>query len=989
MPKVHLRPLLLWGIAFATVGLAVFRLGSLAQRSTAARFAHRPTGARLSEDPRAAAIRDALNRDARAAAKTVSALIRTETGASDVARGIARSRNPDLLNDLAAVLWTRGRDQGNAGDFVMAFEAAERSWMQRRSPASAWNRALSLEALHLRKDAAAKWAEYLAVESDHDWTVEAREHLRRLDRPAAAPCQNIELRIDQAAARNDLENLSAMLTGCSDRVRVYGEEVILARWATAGSESRDAESTRLLAEAKLLGAALADASGEHLLQNSVRAIESASVEGRRGLAEAHALYAAGRADYAKQNMTAASERMVRAEERFLSGGSEFAARACFYGATAQYFMGHPSLARKLLAKCATGSFHSPALSGDIDWGRGVIDAASGAAADALASYQTALESFRRVNEADNVAALHTQLAILYMLMGENREAWRHRERALALHERKGLPDRRLQILLLDVARAASADGCPLAAILVQSRLLERARAGRQADFLVNALQYRVRYLADAGLAGAARKDLNEAEATLPIIAEPAIRQRSSANVTMARAYLTRTADPASAVELLQRTIDDLRRVDSRLLLPDLYVELARAYAAQQRFPAASHAIAAAAQEIAFLNARVGIWDRRRAHLESQRRVRQAGLEIFAQQHSYDAALDLAEQFDGQLCAGPQRVADLRLPADTAVVKYGVLADTTLIWVIAGRRVTPFVANVSARALQSSLEAINDACTGRVQDACRGALASLYRHLIAPARAVLPSRLVIVPDDFLAAVPFAALYDETAERYLVEDHTIVISRAPQCADVGAGLGRAAAGGPSVIVGNPWPIDGPLPALPSAEREARRVARRHPGARLLLRGEATKQQFLAAAERAEIIHFAGHGEANLENPELSTLFLAMTASDNGRLSAPEIAESDLRRAHLVVLAACRSNVGAFSAQGALSLASAFLRAGAHNVVATLWNTDDRDAEWLLSAFHAHLQRGLPAAEALRAAQIDMLRKGNGFRSPLTWAAYQIVV
>jgi CHAT domain-containing protein len=325
-----------------------------------------------------------------------------------------------------------------------------------------------------------------------------------------------------------------------------------------------------------------------------------------------------------------------------------------------------------------------------------------------------------------------------------------------------------------------------------------------------------------------------------------------------------------------------------------------------------------------------------------------------------------------------------------VVKYGVLADRILIWIIRKGRVISFVADVSARMVQASLDAIDDNGSGKAAKACRAALASFHDHLIAPARAVLPARLVIVPDDFLASVPFAALFDKSTKRHLVEVHSFVISRAPSCSDARTLFGGGAVDDAKHVlaIGNPWPVDPSLPTLPFAEVEARQVARRYRGATLLVQSEATKQRVLSALASAQIVHYAGHGEANLDNPDLSALYLAATDSDRGRLDAQAIATADLRHVRLVVLSACRSNVGRFSAQGALSLANAFLRAGTQTVVATLWDADDHNAERLLTAFHAHLQRGLPVAEALRAAQIDMLRRGDGFRSALTWAAYQVV-
>ncbi len=858
--------------------------------------------------------------------------------------------------------------------------------MLRRSPASGWNRALSLEALHLDKNASILWEEYLAVESDADWIAEAREHIRGLQRRGGDLCSDVE----DGATRHDVDAVVRSLANCSDRVRVLGEEVLLAQWATATHEARGQDAIRALNDASTLATALDRTTGERLLFNSVRAIENASLTGRRGLVKAHLLYAEARTAYGKQSMTEALERFTAAETAMRANNSEFAARACMYAAVARYHIGQPAAARTQLTRCAGMPFESLALKGDIEWSRGLVDAASGYASSAVIAYLAALDSFKRANETENVAALHTQIAILYMVIGQNRDAWRHRERALGLNSKKELSRRRVQILLMDVARAASADGCPLAAIEIQNTIVDLARAGRQEDFIVNALQYRAKYFADAGLLTAAQTDLTEAEAILPQIIESAIRERVAANVKMTRAHAARAANPGAAVKLLKTTINDLRRVDARLLLPDLYVELARSYADQRQFPAAMHAIEDAVGELAFLNAKVGVWDMRRAHLDGQRRVREAGLQIFIEQRAYDRALEFAEQFDGQLREGSHSVTKRRLPSDTAIVKYGMTTDHLLIWIIAEARVTSFVVNVSAKALRASLETIEDDCKEGGEDGCRKALASLYAHVIAPVRAILPARLVIVPDDFLAAVPFAALYDGVAKRYLIEDHAVVISRCSTCTDVGAQFDARISGGFSrpLAIGNPLPIDRVLANLPFAEKEAKDVARRYAETELLLTRHATKERFLASCTQSDLIHYAGHGEANFDNPELSVLFLAMTDHDTGRLAVDEIVRIDLRDVRLVVLSACRSNVGRFSAQGALSLADAFIRAGARSVVATLWDTDDRAAERLLSAFHGYLQHGSTPAEALRSAQIAMLTRGDGLNSVLTWAAYQVV-
>ncbi|EOD66741.1 CHAT domain-containing protein, partial [Amycolatopsis vancoresmycina] len=75
--------------------------------------------------------------------------------------------------------------------------------------------------------------------------------------------------------------------------------------------------------------------------------------------------------------------------------------------------------------------------------------------------------------------------------------------------------------------------------------------------------------------------------------------------------------------------------------------------------------------------------------------------------------------------------------------------------------------------------------------------------------------------------------------------------------------------------------------------------------------------------------------------------------------------------VVLTSCSSDLTAADHDEALTLATAFLAAGAVTVIGSRWNTDDRGTAILMFAVHHFLVRdGLRPAEALRAAQLWML-------------------
>lgn len=99
------------------------------------------------------------------------------------------------------------------------------------------------------------------------------------------------------------------------------------------------------------------------------------------------------------------------------------------------------------------------------------------------------------------------------------------------------------------------------------------------------------------------------------------------------------------------------------------------------------------------------------------------------------------------------------------------------------------------------------------------------------------------------------------------------------------------------------------------------------------------------------------------------------DDGILTALEVQALDLGGVELAVLSACETGLGEEAGgEGLLGLQRAFQIAGARGVVASLWQVDDRATRELMPRFYENLwKRGLPKAEALREAQLWMLKEG----------------
>src|SRR5260370_16638200 len=94
------------------------------------------------------------------------------------------------------------------------------------------------------------------------------------------------------------------------------------------------------------------------------------------------------------------------------------------------------------------------------------------------------------------------------------------------------------------------------------------------------------------------------------------------------------------------------------------------------------------------------------------------------------------------------------------------------------------------------------------------------------------------------------------------------------------------------------------------------------------------------------------------------------DSFKLYARDIIRHPLR-ADLVTISACYgAGERAYSGEGLVGLSWAFLRAGAHNVVAALWEATDASTEQLMDRFYDELYKGPVPNAALRPPNLSFL-------------------
>jgi CHAT domain-containing protein/Tfp pilus assembly protein PilF len=267
-------------------------------------------------------------------------------------------------------------------------------------------------------------------------------------------------------------------------------------------------------------------------------------------------------------------------------------------------------------------------------------------------------------------------------------------------------------------------------------------------------------------------------------------------------------------------------------------------------------------------------------------------------------------------------------------------------------------------------------------------AQLFQSLVEPALPwIAPgSAVVIVPDGALHGLNFETLVVNTpTPHYWIRDVTLSIAPSLNILTSGEGY-RNPADRSLLLIGDPKPA-GDYARLSSGSDEMDQVGSHFDKRETtkLSGADAFPDAYRASRpERFSTVHFASHAEANERSPLDSAIILSPTP-EGFRLYAREIVRVPLT-ARLVTLSACRSaGARTLSGEGPVGFAWAFFQAGAENVVASLWDVNDRSTADLMKSFYAAVDSGQSYAGALRQAKLNMLE--TGYRKPYYWAAFQL--
>jgi CHAT domain-containing protein/tetratricopeptide (TPR) repeat protein len=384
---------------------------------------------------------------------------------------------------------------------------------------------------------------------------------------------------------------------------------------------------------------------------------------------------------------------------------------------------------------------------------------------------------------------------------------------------------------------------------------------------------------------------------------------------------------------------------------------------------------------------------------------------------------LREQFPAYadlLNPQPPAIPQLQAALDAnTVLLYHAFADTELLIVAVSRQtVRGYRVKVDVRALERDLTEFQRLVAKPPLERTADERASvaqlgrrLYATLIKPAEPSLKNAktVLLCPEGALNRLPWGALVVSVDRQgrptYWIERVAIGVTlsagvylqaRAVRPAPRGVAIAavsqyrqRQVAQAPKTaqLVRRSGRALGNLPAVKQEVAQLRRELSKL-GVVIAQESNATPARARQMAQNARVVHFACHARADNVDPLGSGLLLAPAGSDAGLLTAAEVVSRWRLQADVVMLSACETAVGrVYQYEGMFGLARAFLFAGARCVGASLWQVNDVSTGELMEAFYRGYASGVPKAEALRRAQVGLLRRKE-YSDPYFWSGFILI-
>jgi CHAT domain-containing protein/Flp pilus assembly protein TadD len=250
---------------------------------------------------------------------------------------------------------------------------------------------------------------------------------------------------------------------------------------------------------------------------------------------------------------------------------------------------------------------------------------------------------------------------------------------------------------------------------------------------------------------------------------------------------------------------------------------------------------------------------------------------------------------------------------------------------------------------------------------------LYDWLIRPIEPTItaaktPPKLIFALDRVTRYIPMGVLYD--GQQYLTQRYPISTILSIETTNTS----KSTIGNPNstnVLALGLSKAVSDFRALPSVNPELASIVQKsgiYPG-QILLDRDFTRSNLSNNLKNRNILHIATHGKFDPTQPKGSFLVLG----NGDKLPIADISTLDYSQLDLVVLSACQTALGNPDQDGTEipGISSHFLNNGAASVMASLWSVDDSSTALMMQSFYRNLSQNKPKNEALRQAQLDLLK------------------
>ena len=381
------------------------------------------------------------------------------------------------------------------------------------------------------------------------------------------------------------------------------------------------------------------------------------------------------------------------------------------------------------------------------------------------------------------------------------------------------------------------------------------------------------------------------------------------------------------------------------------------------------------------------------------------------QKRYDNALQVAQQGRARTLLLDEEKPDAKKPvADDAKVwlskiqyylgrnksvlfSYFETADECYLWTVTAIQLRLSPLGIKGPDLDNLIDSYQQEIKQHLPLGSSRAAKRLYQILVQPGSDLAPkgSHVIVVADSKSYSINFETLISsQGADHYWIED--VELENAGSVDLLIAPHQKRSPAKSVLLIGAPAQADPRYPELPHAKDEMASVEKHFSSGKITSFSghDATPDSYLKNSPGMyKFIHMATHGTPNAIDPLESAIILSAGKDGNFKLLARDIIDGKVRlNAELVTISACEG-VGTQlqSLEGLLGLEWAFMRAGAHQVIAAMWDQDDAVTPALMDDFYDQLTQGKSATDALHHAKLSILHAGGFHASPYYWASLQL--